>query len=125
MGWIQFLFGWEWKPRIPSHLVTPFDITAAGDDEILIFKAGKAKDRQYVERMMRRYQARNAIELLARIPKRKRPSVQKRIRALVCRAEGSLPYDPIRREVRAMRADNAPPESGIRRVRMPSPYRRG
>lgn len=123
MGWIEYLFAWDQRPRIPHHLVNPDEMANATEDELLIFMAGKARDPHYIERMMRRYKAKNALELLARIPKRKRPSIQKRIRALIMRWEGSLPYDPIRKEVRAIRAASAPDDSGIRKSRMKPTYR--
>jgi hypothetical protein len=123
MGWFEYLFQWDQRPRIPHHLVNADEIAQANEDELLIFMAGKARDRHYIERMMRRYKAKNALELLARIPRRRRPSIQKRIRALIMRAEGSLPYDPIRKEVRAIRAAAAPVETGIRKARMKPTYR--
>jgi hypothetical protein len=123
MNWIQYLFRWDQRPRIPHHLVNADEIGQANEDELLIFMAGKARDRHYIERMMRRYHARNALDLLARIPKRKRPSIQKRIREMVMRFEGSLPYDPIRKEIRAMRAEQQPADVGIRRSKLNARYR--
>jgi hypothetical protein len=124
MGWIRYLFKWDKRPRIPSHLVTRFDWDEVSPDERLVLMAGKARDRHYVARLMRLYQADNAAELLARLPKRKRPSVRKRIRALIMRAEGSLPYDPIIKDLRRMRAEGGPPVNGMRRVRMKGTTRR-
>lgn len=124
MGWIQYLFEWDRRPRIPTHLVTPFDIGAVSADELLVFKAGKARDRHYIERLMRKYKARNARELLLRIPRQRRPSIQKRIRALIMRWEGSLPYDPIRRELRGMASEGKAAASGIRRNQLKGVYRR-
>ena len=125
MGWIKYLFHWDRRPRIPSHLVTPFDMTTVSPDELMVFKAGKARDVHYVAKLMERYEAKNAVELLQRLPRAKRPSVRERIRALIMRAEGSLPYDPIKREVRAIRAEQNTPVHGIRHTRLKGINRRG
>lgn len=119
MGWIKYFFGWTWRPRIPHHLVHPFDRTAASEDELLVMMAGRARDRTYIERLMRRHKASNAAELLARLPKRSgRPSVRERLDTLIMRLEGSQPYDPIRADLRQIRAEAAPPDGGIRRARL-------
>lgn len=120
MGWIQFLFHWKYKPRIPSHLVTPFDITTISNDDLLILKAGKARDLPYIERLMVKYNATSRVDLLRKIPKRRRTPVRQRVRTLICRWEGSLPYDPIRRELHYMRQkERGDTVHGIRRTRMP------
>lgn len=123
MGWIKYFLHWDRRPRIPHHLVNRFDMTAVNEDELLILMAGKARDREYIERLMKRYQASTALELLQRLPKRKRPSIRDRFHALILRAEGSLPYDPLIREVRAIKAEARTPAGGIRRARLKGRYR--
>jgi hypothetical protein len=119
MGWIQYFFQWDQKPRIPHHLVTPFDWTSATEDELIIFKAGKARSRLYIGRLMVKYKTHDPFELLARLPKRKHPGIKHRLRTLVQRWEGSLPYDPIRRELHEMRREERRTAAqGVRRVKM-------
>lgn len=124
MGWIKYLFHWDRRPRLPGHLVTPFALQDVTDEELLIFKAGKARDRQYLARLMRQHKAQSARELLEKLPPPRRPSVRQRIAALIQRAEGSLPYDPMRREERAIRAAAQPTAAAYRRRPMKRLYRR-
>jgi hypothetical protein len=105
--WIAYLFRWDQRPRIPHHLVNPFEINQASEDELLIYMAGKARDRHYIERLKRKYKAKNAVELLDRLPKPKRTPLFQRMRSLIARWEGALPYDPMRREMHEIRRDAA------------------
>lgn len=125
MGWIEYFFAWKWRPRIPHHLVHPFDRTTASDDELLVMMAGRARDRQYIERLMKRHDVTTAAALLAKLPKRRgRPSLRERLDTLVMRLEGSQPYDPIRADLRQIRIEAAPPDGGIRRARLRRGHRR-
>ena len=119
MGWIEFLFRQDTRPRIPHHLVTPYDESKLDEDDLLILMAGKSRDLHYIDRLMRQYGATSRIDLLKKLPKRKRTPIRQRIRTLIARWEGALPYDPIRREVHEIRrAERLAHARGIRRTRM-------
>lgn len=119
MGWIKYFLHWDRRPRIPHHLVNRFDMTAVNEDEMLILMAGKARDREYIARLMKRYQASTALELLQRLPKRKHPGFRHKLMTLIHRWEGSLPYDPMRREMHEIRkAQRRSANQGIRFTRM-------
>lgn len=114
---LRYLLRWDRRRRLPSHFVTRFEVTDVTEDELLIFEAGRAKDRHYVRRLMRRYRAKDAIDLLSKLPRRRRPSVRGRMLALIQRALGVMPYDPAQREYHKI-MEARRPSGGLRTVRM-------
>lgn len=96
-GLLGLLFPGKRRRGLPAHLVTRFDITAVSDDELIVFMAGRARDRAYIARLMKRHKAKNAVELLGKLPVRRPPGLGYRIMTLFQRAFGATPYDPTRR----------------------------
>lgn len=116
MGWISYLFAYKRRPFISRHLTTPFDIETISEDDLLVLMAGRARDPQYVQWLMRKHKATTTMELLQKLPRRRRTPFRQRLRSLIARWEGALPYDPIRRDLRTMRHEARP--NGVRRVKM-------
>lgn len=84
--------------RLPSHLITPSDIS---DAEIWpILATARAKDEFEARSLMEQYQVSTAADLMDILPPRKKPTLKQRIIALIQRMEGSYPYDPIAAQMR-------------------------
>jgi hypothetical protein len=112
-GLLALLFPGKRRRGLPTHLVTPFDMRDVSDDELIIFRSGRARDRAYVERLMRRYHTTNAVELLKRMPGARQRSLADRILVIFQRGLGALPYDPTRRIYRQIRQGTPQPFDGF------------
>lgn len=105
--------------RLPAQLVTPFEMSRVTQEELFIFEAAKARDRHYIKALMRLYRVSTARALLAVLPRQRRhPGLARRFVSLYTRALGLLTYDPLRHEMKAIRASSRPAGNGIRGVKL-------
>lgn len=112
-GLLGIIFPGKRRRGLPAHLVTRFDMTDVSDDELLVFMAGRARDRAYVARLMKRHKAKDALELLSKLPTRKVPGLGYRIMTLFQRAFGATPYDPTARIYRQYKNGLKQPYEGF------------
>lgn len=88
--------------RLPRDLVTPFDLTRANEDEILLMKASAAKDRHAARRVLERYGAASALQVIPLLPKQYLMPLKRRLLNWLRRLEGSSEHDPLVTELRRM-----------------------
>lgn len=88
--------------RLPRDLVTPFDHSRLDENETLLLKAGAAKDRHGVRRLLQQYGTQRAIDILPHLPVRQVTALRTRIMNWLRRLEGSSEHDPLVAEIRRM-----------------------
>lgn len=88
--------------RLPHDLVTPMDYATATDDESLLMKASAAKDRYGAARVLARYKATTALQVIPLLPKRKLMSFKEKLLNWLRRLEGSSEHDPLIKELRRL-----------------------
>lgn len=91
--------------RLPTEYSSRFDWNSATPDEQLVMMAGKARTPQAARLLMKKHGCTSAAQLLALLPRRKRPTLRSRIRDWLMRLQGARPTDPLTRELRRARKD--------------------
>lgn len=93
--------------RLSRDLITSFDLSTATDDEVLLMKASAAKDRHGARRVLERYRATSALDVLPRLPRHILMPMRTRLLHWLQRLEGSSEHDPLDRELRRLNRSEA------------------
>lgn len=87
---------WQKLPPIPRQYSTDWHAAEVDKDGRTLMSLTHTRSPQGVELLIKRHKAKDAHELIDKLPKRKRKrNVGKRAAALARRAFGLLPYDPM------------------------------
>lgn len=85
-------------PRLKTSLKDQFDPRTLGDDDNLILLAGIVRDPHEAQKLMAKYDARHAADLLKVLPPPKRDTFRDRLARWIRLVEGSYTNDPWQRE---------------------------
>lgn len=85
----------ERLPHLPQTIANPLDFEALDDDILLILMTGRARDISSIQRLMERFKASSARELIPHLLKRKKANLRRRWRAWLQRLEGSTEHEMI------------------------------
>lgn len=111
---IKYLFRRSVRDKLPplKHSLTDDIDPLELDRELeLILMTGRVRDIHEARRLMDKYQATSAVELLKKLPPRPPVDWRGRFRRWLAQLEGAYINDPYQSELRKHKADSSPVEN--------------
>lgn len=88
---------WQKLNMIPRHYSVDYDLKSVDRDATHLMGLNQIRSPHMIDQLKRRYKVETAGELVEVMPSRRRPRhLGKRVIALINRAMGQTPYDPMK-----------------------------